>query len=30
MGKARVCFVGGFDDFQEEGSYEFRRVVNLT
>ncbi|KAH7070174.1 hypothetical protein FB567DRAFT_507214 [Paraphoma chrysanthemicola] len=22
-GKARVCFVGGFDDFQEEGSYEF-------
>jgi len=22
-GKARICFVGGFDDFQEEGSYEF-------
>ncbi|KAI7599382.1 Fatty acid synthase subunit, partial [Hortaea werneckii] len=22
-GKARMCFVGGFDDFQEEGSYEF-------
>lgn len=22
-GRARVCLVGGFDDFQEEGSYEF-------
>nr|KAK5434706.1 beta subunit of fatty acid synthetase [Exophiala xenobiotica] len=25
-GKARVCFVGGFDDFQEEGSYEFANM----
>ncbi|KAI1971515.1 beta subunit of fatty acid synthetase [Ophidiomyces ophidiicola] len=25
-GKARVCFVGGFDDFQEEGSYEFANI----
>ncbi|KAH7177055.1 thiolase-like protein [Dactylonectria macrodidyma] len=23
QGKARVCFVGGFDDLGEEGSYEF-------
>ncbi|KAH6867587.1 hypothetical protein B0T10DRAFT_502320 [Thelonectria olida] len=23
QGKARVCFVGGFDDFGEEASYEF-------
>lgn len=22
-GKAKVCIVGGYDDFQEEGSYEF-------
>ncbi|KAI9769934.1 MAG: 3-oxoacyl-[acyl-carrier-protein] synthase [Geoglossum simile] len=26
QGKARVCFVGGFDDFQEEGSYEFANM----
>jgi fatty acid synthase subunit alpha len=25
-GKARVCFIGGFDDFQEEGSYEFANM----
>ncbi|KAK3112525.1 beta subunit of fatty acid synthetase [Teratosphaeriaceae sp. CCFEE 6253] len=25
-GKARVCFVGGLDDFQEEGSYEFANM----
>lgn len=25
-GKARVCFVGGFDDFNEEGSYEFANM----
>lgn len=25
-GKARMCFVGGFDDFQEEGSYEFANM----
>ena len=25
-GKARVCIVGGFDDFQEEGSYEFANM----
>lgn len=25
-GKARVCFVGGFDDFTEEGSYEFANM----
>ena len=25
-GKAKVCFVGGFDDFQEEGSYEFANM----
>ncbi len=25
-GKARVCFVGGFDNFQEEGSYEFANM----
>ncbi|KAJ9213260.1 hypothetical protein DTO166G4_5067 [Paecilomyces variotii] len=25
-GKARICFVGGFDDFQEEGSYEFANM----
>ena len=25
-GKARVCFVGGFDDFQEEGSHEFANM----
>lgn len=25
-GKARVCFVGGFDDFGEEGSYEFANM----
>ncbi|KAH8707112.1 fatty acid synthase-like protein [Phaeosphaeriaceae sp. PMI808] len=25
-GKARVCFVGGFDDFQEEGSFEFANM----
>ncbi|KAI9700655.1 MAG: 3-oxoacyl-[acyl-carrier-protein] synthase [Candelina mexicana] len=25
-GKARVCFVGGFDDFSEEGSYEFANM----
>lgn len=25
-GKARVCLVGGFDDFQEEGSYEFANM----
>jgi fatty acid synthase subunit alpha len=26
QGKARVCFVGGFDDFGEEGSYEFANM----
>ncbi|KAL1996066.1 hypothetical protein VTN49DRAFT_389 [Thermomyces lanuginosus] len=26
QGKARVCLVGGFDDFQEEGSYEFANM----
>ncbi|KAK3672991.1 beta subunit of fatty acid synthetase [Recurvomyces mirabilis] len=25
-GKARICFVGGVDDFQEEGSYEFANM----
>lgn len=25
-GKARVCLVGGFDDFAEEGSYEFANM----
>ncbi|KAJ8116223.1 hypothetical protein ONZ43_g4487 [Nemania bipapillata] len=25
-GKARVCLVGGFDDFSEEGSYEFANM----
>jgi len=25
-GKARVCFVGGFDDFTEEGSFEFANM----
>ncbi|KAK6440249.1 beta subunit of fatty acid synthetase [Oleoguttula sp. CCFEE 5521] len=25
-GKARMCLVGGFDDFQEEGSYEFANM----
>ena len=25
-GKARICVVGGFDDFQEEGSYEFANM----
>lgn len=25
-GKAKVCLVGGFDDFQEEGSYEFANM----
>lgn len=25
-GKARVCFVGGMDDFGEEGSYEFANM----
>ncbi|AEO70741.1 uncharacterized protein THITE_2122453 [Thermothielavioides terrestris NRRL 8126] len=25
-GKARVCIVGGFDDFGEEGSYEFANM----
>jgi fatty acid synthase subunit alpha len=25
-GKARVCFVGGVDDFTEEGSYEFANM----
>lgn len=25
-GKARVCFVGGLDDFTEEGSYEFANM----
>ncbi|KAK3715892.1 beta subunit of fatty acid synthetase [Vermiconidia calcicola] len=25
-GRARMCFVGGFDDFQEEGSYEFANM----
>ena len=25
-GKARMVFVGGFDDFQEEGSYEFANM----
>ncbi|KAI1322290.1 fatty acid synthase subunit alpha [Xylariaceae sp. FL0255] len=25
-GKARVCIVGGFDDFSEEGSYEFANM----
>ena len=25
-GKARVCLVGGFDDFTEEGSYEFANM----
>jgi len=25
-GKARICIVGGFDDFQEEGSYEFANM----
>ncbi|PKS09122.1 hypothetical protein jhhlp_003736 [Lomentospora prolificans] len=25
-GKARVCIVGGFDDFAEEGSYEFANM----
>ncbi|KAF2280046.1 uncharacterized protein EI97DRAFT_108781 [Westerdykella ornata] len=26
QGKARMCLVGGFDDFQEEGSYEFANM----
>ncbi|KAI9886836.1 MAG: 3-oxoacyl-[acyl-carrier-protein] synthase [Watsoniomyces obsoletus] len=26
QGKARVCLVGGFDDFQEEGSFEFANM----
>ncbi|KAK8179249.1 hypothetical protein BC567DRAFT_285491 [Phyllosticta citribraziliensis] len=26
QGKARICLVGGFDDFQEEGSYEFANM----
>ncbi|EMC93051.1 hypothetical protein BAUCODRAFT_77435 [Baudoinia panamericana UAMH 10762] len=25
-GKARICFVGGFDEFSEEGSYEFANM----
>lgn len=25
-GKARICLVGGFDDFQEEGSFEFANM----
>lgn len=25
-GKAKVCIVGGYDDFQEEGSYEFANM----
>lgn len=25
-GKARICFAGGFDDFAEEGSYEFANM----
>ncbi|KAK5093824.1 beta subunit of fatty acid synthetase [Exophiala xenobiotica] len=25
-GKAKICLVGGFDDFQEEGSYEFANM----
>ena len=25
-GKAKVCFVGGFDEFSEEGSYEFANM----
>ncbi|MCH0629294.1 4'-phosphopantetheinyl transferase superfamily protein [Kocuria palustris] len=26
LGKAKVCIVGGYDDFQEEGSYEFANM----
>ncbi|KAM0246183.1 hypothetical protein ACHAQJ_010322 [Trichoderma viride] len=26
QGKARVCFIGGFDDFGEEGSYKFANI----
>ncbi|RPA81839.1 hypothetical protein BJ508DRAFT_414553 [Ascobolus immersus RN42] len=26
QGKAKLCFVGGFDDFAEEGSYEFANM----
>ncbi|CAN3501907.1 fatty acid synthase subunit alpha [Diutina catenulata] len=26
QGKAKVCIVGGYDDFQEEGSYEFANM----
>ncbi|KAF2841121.1 hypothetical protein M501DRAFT_928943 [Patellaria atrata CBS 101060] len=26
QGKAKICVVGGFDDFQEEGSYEFANM----
>ncbi|CCH60013.1 hypothetical protein TBLA_0C02010 [Henningerozyma blattae CBS 6284] len=25
-GKAKICIVGGYDDFQEEGSYEFANM----
>ncbi|ODV95607.1 hypothetical protein PACTADRAFT_42750 [Pachysolen tannophilus NRRL Y-2460] len=25
-GKAKICLVGGYDDFQEEGSYEFANM----
>lgn len=25
-GKAKICMVGGYDDFQEEGSYEFANM----
>ncbi|KAG7192262.1 3-oxoacyl-[acyl-carrier-protein] synthase [Scheffersomyces spartinae] len=26
LGKAKICIVGGYDDFQEEGSYEFANM----
>ncbi|CAI1780489.1 hypothetical protein SEUBUCD646_0P00590 [Saccharomyces eubayanus] len=29
-GKARICIVGGYDDFQEEGSYEFANMKATT
>ena len=25
-GKAKIVFIGGYDDFQEEGSYEFANM----
>lgn len=29
-GKARICIVGGYDDFQEEGSFEFANMKATT